>query len=374
MTDKHCNWHANVLVPIHMLHHIYSDSLAHLLTSVLSKSHFTPVFLSSHSSHLTLAFTASVLGLTHIRALDAHLFSTAKNSSSLSSLNHGDVIEIQGAPSSGKTHLLYHLLINCITPSGHHSINLGGWDKAAVVFDMDHSFDIVRFNRLLQGRLTRLMGGSASAIEAIAQRSLEKLRIFRPCSSSQLAVTISHLAEYQSTHLPNEEIGIVAIDSMSAHYWPDRFFAEQIRTAAASPEHPRNVDIPPLQHVLLALESFRRSHGPVILLTNWGLHLVSNSNPILYRQHLHPFPAPFPHSHPPTPHHDVNATIPQENLLRLTCHITLHQDMSRASGAVSKEVSWDMEESAIVGLVRTPNHPTVHKFLLSITGDDILTN
>ncbi|KAG5648081.1 hypothetical protein DXG03_007116 [Asterophora parasitica] len=320
---------------------------------------------------------SSPVGLTHIPALDAHLFSIAKHASPDSSLNHGDVLEIQGPPSSGKTHLLYHLLVDCITPSGYNAIDLGGWAKAGIVFDMDHSFDILRFNRLFRSRLTRLIGGtSASAVDSIAKRSLERLHIFRPSSSSQLAVTISHLAQYHTSRLAKEEIGIVAIDSMSAHYWPDRFIAEQIRTAAAaSPEHSKEALITPMQHVLSALESFRRSHGAVTVLTNWGLHPVYNSNPILFRQHLHPFPAPFPHSHPPNPRQDTNAAASLS--LRLTCHITLHQETSGpvAGASANQDGSWDMsQKSIVVGVIRTPSHPAVNKFVLSITANDILAN
>ncbi|KAF8078510.1 hypothetical protein FPV67DRAFT_58739 [Lyophyllum atratum] len=333
-----------------MLDEIHSDTLSHLLTSVLSE---TPV------------------GLTHIPALDAHLFSTAKNPMSGSSLRRGDVVEIQGAPSSGKTHLLYHLLIHCITPS-----NLGGWGKVGIVFDMDHSFDVVRFNHLLLGHLTRLLAGGASVIGSIA---LERLRIFRPSSSLQLSVTISHLAEYHSVHFPNEEIGLVAIDSMSAHYWPDRFVVEQMRTATSA-EHRREAEthVPPLQHVLLALESFRRTHSPVTILTNWGLHSASNIDPFLYRQHLHPFPAPFPHSHPATIRRDTNAPILafQEHMPRLTCHITLHQD---SNGKVSSSETDDSSvavarKGVIVGLIRTPHSASISRFLLHITADDILAN
>ncbi|GLB36256.1 putative meiotic DNA recombinase assembly [Lyophyllum shimeji] len=343
-----------------MLDEIQSESLATLLTSVHVET--------------------SPVGLTHIRPLDAHLFSTANNPVFTSSLKRGDVIEIQGAPSSGKTHLLYHLLIICVIPSTHHSTTLGGWGKAAVVFDMDHNFDIVRFNRLLRHRITRLLGNDAPDIENVVQQSLQRLRVFRPHSSLQLSVTISDLAKYHSDHVTHEEIGIVAIDSMSAHYWPDRFVAQQMRTAAMSSEHAKEAQayIPPLRHVLLALESFRRTHSPVIIMTNWGLHSASKNDPFLYRQHLHPFPAPFPHSHPTTSRRDAPATVSvfHEDMPRLTCHITVHQDVNKKSDSPgSHDDRLDLaRKGKIVGLIRTPNATSVGKFLLYITNDEVLAD
>jgi len=339
-----------------MLDDVASDSLAHLLTSVHVES------------------TLPTLAVAPASTVDL----TAKKPSFTSPLRRGDVIEIQGAPSSGKTHLLYHLLIDCITPPTHHSTSLGGWGKAGIVFDMDHSFHIDRFNRLLLGRLTRLLGGGASDIESLAQQSLERLRIFRPRSSLQLSVTISHLAEYHFDYLAEEEIGIVAIDSMSTYYWPDRFVANQMRTGTTSVENGKEGQshMPPLRHVLLALESFRRTHSPIIVLTNWGLHSASNSNPFLYRQHLHPFPAPFPHSKPATTRRDANAVVSafHENMLRLTCHITVHQDINGTlSSSETRDDSLDVGRK-IVGVIRTPNVASVCKFLLYITNDDILAD
>ncbi|KAG6842568.1 hypothetical protein C0991_000094 [Blastosporella zonata] len=280
-----------------MLNDIHSESLAQLLAQV-HPSPNTPRLLHSH-------------------------------------LGPGDVVEIQGGPSSGKTHLLYHLLIACISPSLH-----GGCAKVAVVFDTDNTFDIVRFNHLLIRRLARLDPTSA---ESIAHRSLKKLHIFRPSSTTQLATTLSHLAAYHSYHLADEEIGVVAIDSISSHYWSDRFIAEQMPTPPSSLTR-----APPLHHVLLALKSFTHTHRPVVLMTNWGLHLFHDSTS-LYRQHLRPFP---------TLHLGSNPT-------RLTCHITLHRvDPSSLESQGQVQIS---------GLVRKPNSSSVAEFSLYITAEDIFT-
>lgn len=182
-------------------------------------------------------------------------------------LRRGDVVEIQGPPSCGKTHLMYFFLIICITPGEHQSITVGGWDKGAVVFDMDASFDIIRFKRLLLGRLKQLF--SFDIAQTVAQRSLERLHIFRPTSSTQLATSLTQLGRYHTTHLPGSEIGLVAIDSINAYCWPDRLIAEHMRS---SPEQRRTSSstFPPLC-IRTALSSLRATHAPVVVMTSRGL-------------------------------------------------------------------------------------------------------
>ena len=179
------------------------------------------------------------------------------------------VLELRGPPSSGKTHLLYFFLILCVIPESHQDIRLGGSNKAAIVFDMDLSFDVIRFNQLLAGHLLRLLPSDRSAASTIARRSLQKLHIFRPDSSLQLAATLFQLAKYHAFCLPGEAIGLLAIDSVNANYWPDRFTMEQMHTSTSNK---RRV-VPSLQHILAAAEPLRRSCGFTTVITSRALPL-----------------------------------------------------------------------------------------------------
>lgn len=145
MTDKYRRRVVNPMTSTThpMLDQIHSDTLAHVSQPSLplhphrplGPQLLTAVNLQSQS-HSKLQCTASELAWPL--------------------LSCGDVVEIQGPPSSGKTHLLYSLLINCTIPHSHQSTVLGGWAKAGVVFDMDGSFDMIRFNQLLLGYLTHV--------------------------------------------------------------------------------------------------------------------------------------------------------------------------------------------------------------------------
>ena len=150
-------------------------------------------------------------------------------------------IHIHGHPASGKTHLLYFLLATC----------LAEWKKAAVVFDMDGRFSISRFKQLLVSRVSTT---------TIIDRCLKNIHIFRPTSSDQLAVTLTHLPKYHAKHFPDIALGIVAIHSVDALTWLDHFKAEQLRLPHSA-----------LQNISSILEAIRLSLGSVVVLTDWGL-------------------------------------------------------------------------------------------------------
>ncbi|TFK57162.1 hypothetical protein OE88DRAFT_1596740, partial [Heliocybe sulcata] len=250
-------------------------------------------------------------GCTQIAALDAHCFSSTRHQASpLSSMNRGDVIEVQGAAGTGKTHIVYHLLATCLLPVRYSGVELGGWGKAAVVLDTENSFDILRFRQLILSRVLHILStrtsGSVSLNEmtltttaqCITDQCLQNLHLFTPSSSLQLAATLLHLPAYHAAHMPDSEIGLIAIDSLSSFYWVDRYTAEKARTAAGTSSRSALPSVSvknPLTCVLSALQRIRLSHGPVIVYTNWGLTHVPNpdGNPphqqgSFYKQHLYP--------------------------------------------------------------------------------------
>lgn len=312
---------------------------------------------------MTLA-TASPLGSTHIPALDAHFFATVNHHPSpLSSLNRGDVIEIQGPTCSGKTSLVYHLLMTCIIPTSQ-----GGWGKSACVFDTDGAFDIIRLSHLILSRLVELSLPLETAKE-LAEFGLQNLHIFRPTSSIQLAATLVNLPAYQTSNLPDSEVAMVVVDSVSAFYWPDRFTVEQARGPDDSSKSNDTIHNP-LHHVLAALQAYRVSHNPVMILTNWGLNPIAKpDSPIstpFYRQHLFPFPSPFT-----APRPDTSASDYAPHTLSLTHHITLpFLALARPNANATIEEFAVMggtgKKEGTTGLVRTPGNVRVDQFTFHI--------
>jgi DNA-repair protein XRCC2 len=185
------------------------------------------------------------------------------------------VLELQGPPATGKSHLLYWFLSSCIIPLAR-----GGWEKTAFIFDLDNTFNVLRLKTLLNRRL-------AEPSAAMVSSCLARLCVLRPSSSLHLATSLMNMQGYMASHFPNNELGLVAIDSLSAFYWQDRFLGE--RNPAMKP-----AVVHPLSHITSALQSLRLSLAPMIALSNWGLvPFDRRMDPIIYRQHLNPFPDLF---------------------------------------------------------------------------------
>lgn len=292
---------------------------------------------------------------TGIPELDAH-FQTLNGSS----FEWGSVIEIQGSPASGKTHFLYYLIATCVLPAEH-----GGWEKAAVLCDTDATFDPLRLRQVLVERLRPRNSQAALLSDTVLRPVLQRIHVFRPSSPNQLAMTLAHLPNYHSSRLPNDEIGILAIDSLSAFHWSDRFTVEQLRATSDGSTSVTS----PLRNVLKAIRRFRDSHRPIILLTNWGLTAIPHTP--FFDQHLRSFPSPFADTPPQA----------MEPILPLTHHITLARRTAvRLGEGIALEEAAEQERTArrpvmergeITGLVRTPGHGGVGQFTLCIGADGV---
>ncbi|KAF8591892.1 hypothetical protein K439DRAFT_1626404 [Ramaria rubella] len=273
-------------------------------------------------------------GSTMLPELDEHIFVARDNPFADSSLNRGDVIEIQGPAASGKTQLLYHLTACCILPKevpvesadahAERTVHLGGWSSSTVVLDCDGRWDTMRLYNILVTRLDLALSKyhflttvhqSHPSVPSIALDALSRLHVFHPASSFQLAATLLNLPKYHAEKMPKEEIRLLLVDSISAFHWADRWQAE--------PSGSKKLQKPnPLGQVLRALQAFRLSHGPVTVLTNWALSPLpsstsSDSPGPFFRQHLAaPYPAPFDES-------SRRSISGQSTSLTLNCHITL---------------------------------------------------
>ncbi|OCB85682.1 hypothetical protein A7U60_g7333 [Sanghuangporus baumii] len=247
------------------------------------------------------------------------------------------------------------------TPS---EVEIGGWEKSAIIVDTDGRWTAHRLKLLLIRRLEKALPSGQPGLQQLIQdtvvQSLQRLHIFRIRSSASLAATLFHLPLYHSQRMTDEEIGLLSIDSISSFYWIDRYYLEQQRQGSSDRKDSAN----PLGRVLMALQEIRLSHGPVIVLTNWGLTPVSKASGAdneaatpspFYRQHLHPFPAPFeipsrilPNAHlmPPITHH---ITLTPFSIDRIPLSVTNLQEALE----LTERGSVGIRRRDIMGILRT---------------------
>lgn len=366
--------------------------------------------------------SACLLGATYVPASEVRI--PAANPPQTIPLNRGDVVEIQGPAASGKSHFIYHLLATCVLPPSFNLAEVGGWACAAVLVDADGKFSIKRFRHLLLARLSKSIpvtsglstpSSDGHAVEELVVQCLSRLHIFRPQSSAQVATTLMHLPEYHSAHpsLRSEEIGLLAVDSLSAFYWSDRFLAEQWRSVDKSSSADPTEPVSPMRQITIALQRVRALRGPLTVLANWGLNPSKGSVNVgepypLYKQHLHPFPSPFDSAttaiSPSRPRGGTTQIQPSSGLVpsnlakgigtseppvprqsgqefAITHHITLSSMPTVAYTSLSTPSETEegtasevdaTQNDVLQGFFRTPGSHSVMRFAFRITADDVV--
>ncbi|KAI5630550.1 DNA repair protein XRCC2, partial [Silurus asotus] len=124
----------------------------------------------------------------------------------------GDVIEFHGVEGSGKTEMLYHLLIRCILPT-----RSGGLEVEVVFVDTDYHFDMLRLVSILESRLTS-SSPPQSEMEEVVRSSLRRLSVLHCSSSVQLLLTLHYL---EGVVCSRPALCLLVIDSISAFFWID---------------------------------------------------------------------------------------------------------------------------------------------------------
>jgi len=262
-------------------------------------------------------------GPTFISRLDKLILDHDQQASLESTLQRGDVLEIQGGPSTGKTEvrspasncadrqLCIFLAITTLLPATWQvelkstsssrpaqtvEIALSGRNRSVVYFDSDGALQVGRIAVLIRSYLLRRIRAHTdkvpslynavptrpTAIDEMVNRSLGRLHLFRPSSTVSLAATLTTLPAYLQTHDRSDvELGMVIVDSLSAFHWQDAFALESDPASAHA-----------LRYVVQALGTLRRILSPVFVVTNWALARFGSTP--FYRQHLHaPWPTPF---------------------------------------------------------------------------------
>ncbi|GFQ89626.1 rad51 domain-containing protein [Trichonephila clavata] len=137
-------------------------------------------------------------------------------------LSTQDIVEISGGPGSGKTELLYHLIICCILPEiPWRDIQLVGLNKRVTFIDNDLHFNLFRLIKILEKRIRFQLSlenctVSRSEMSSFIDDRLKLLDIYK-CSNCDEFINILRYIEI----VPNQKI-LLIVDGVTSFYWSSK--------------------------------------------------------------------------------------------------------------------------------------------------------
>ncbi|WOL17855.1 hypothetical protein Cni_G26648 [Canna indica] len=164
-------------------------------------------------------------------------------------LQVGNVAEITGPSSSGKSQVLLQAAVQCILPKEWKGIRFGGLERMVIYFDLDCRFDVLRLVQVLKHRIMEVPGctnnsnqglqegfqeyhdkvaSSCSFDDDLLMACLRRFLYVRCYNSSDLL--LSYWLVIQTMHsriqIESQALGVgihfLMIDSIGAFYWIDR--------------------------------------------------------------------------------------------------------------------------------------------------------
>ena len=131
-------------------------------------------------------------------------------------LRRHSYIEITGGRGSGKSSLLTKLIASCIMPTKHGNSILPGNGVPAILINTDHQINLFSIIAQLEHLLNTHTNIDTKEVIQICLRNLTILNCY---SSDQLKFTFLNIERILQD---DDNIGVLAIDSLSAYYWADR--------------------------------------------------------------------------------------------------------------------------------------------------------
>ncbi|XP_007908018.1 DNA repair protein XRCC2 isoform X1 [Callorhinchus milii] len=144
---------------------------------------------------------ARLKGRSSLKNLEPRLFTEEGLAS------HGDAVEFYGPEGTGKSEMLYHLVVSCILPE-----LAGGLQVEVLFIDTDYHFDMLRLVTILERRLPQ-------GTEDTVKGCLSRLYLVQCGGSTQLLLLLHSLEALVCSH---PALCLLIVDSISAFYWMDR--------------------------------------------------------------------------------------------------------------------------------------------------------
>ena len=228
---------------------------------------------------------------------------------------HPPVLEITGASAcSGKTQLLYFVIVIALLPQRHEQLLLGGRGTAVVFMDLAKKFSVLRVQNIMKHYIlskakqsSPQFSVSPSDLTCIITSALTHLHVFAPSSTLSLIKTLEFLPTYllanPSTHFSaNRSLGIFAISEVTAFLAQDRFESDMdaetrqsVRTSDTIPNQDMNshlnLNLNPSttkesisllisqhQRLVSRINDIRRTFSSPVIMTSTSPYYPSTSN------------------------------------------------------------------------------------------------
>lgn len=200
------------------------------------------------------------------------------------------VIEIAAAAAcSGKTQLLYQIILLSLLPVEHKDEPINGRGNAVVLLDLSGRFSVLRLHHLMHNHISSICSRSSltlpeQEISSLISDSFTHLHIFHPQSSSSLLSTLAALPSFllssPSTHFSaNRPLGLLAINDLSAFLWQDRLDADE-GTGLPASNHAEKANnslfLERYHNLISSLRHVQHLFSCPIVATNWGLAPVTS--------------------------------------------------------------------------------------------------
>ena len=128
----------------------------------------------------------------------------------------------------GKTNLLYYITALAVLPTIS-----GGQGTAVIWLDTDGRFSATRLRQVMLGVISTSSTEENNNRERLVLEALTHVHVFRPQCSLQLIATLDSLPSYllnaTASSSIHRRLGLIVLDSATAFYWQDRFYAETAR-------------------------------------------------------------------------------------------------------------------------------------------------
>ncbi|XP_028895927.2 DNA repair protein XRCC2 [Zeugodacus cucurbitae] len=126
------------------------------------------------------------------------------------------LIEISGTTESGKSLLLWRLMVRCLTPT-----YFGGRNCDLIFIDLRHKFDIESFEQQILS-LVAASGEQHTAAESqsVVEKCFDSMHLLNCYSSKHLKAALEIV---DGLLLKHSDCSMVAIDGLDAFYWLDTY-------------------------------------------------------------------------------------------------------------------------------------------------------